>query len=81
MTTKVRRDASLHESTVKKAATLAGAHAKKPRGKAANKNTRVRVQKVDPRVMKTAKKLAGGDVSRLKIINTTTVVVTNPRVG
>jgi len=77
----VRKTTSVHEKTVKDAAKHAADRAskKKARAKASNKNTRVTYTKVDERVLSTAKKLARGDLSRLKIIDATTVVVVNPK--
>jgi len=76
----VRKTTGVHESTVKDAAKhAANAPKKRARAKAANKNTRITYTKVDDRVLKAAKKLARGDLSRLKIIDATTVVVANPK--
>lgn len=76
----VRKTTSVHEKTVQEAHVHAAKHARKrPRAKAGNKNTRITTIKVDERVMKTAKQLAKGDASRIKIIDATTVIVANPK--
>ena len=77
--TAVEGSASLHESTVKAAEKHEGAFSVPQRRSAGSRSSRVSRATVDPRVMVAAKKLARGDLSRLRIIDATTVVVENPR--
>lgn len=55
----------------------AAAKAKVSRKGSARKRTTATVIKVDPKVLAMAKRLAGGDLSRLRIIDAHTVVVLN----
>jgi hypothetical protein len=67
------RDASLHEKTVQKAAAI-----DQPRRRRAAPTRRAvttRVVKVDRRVMATARRLAGGDMTRIEIRNSQEVIV------
>lgn len=64
----------LHESTVQNAEQ----HARQPRRRGPDQRPRTtltRSVKVDPRVMKVAKRLVNGDVSRITIVDATTVIV------
>ena len=72
----VAKTARLHETTVKRAELHAQewrpSRSRRPRRPAAST---VRTLRVDRAVMKTALRLAGGDASRLKIVNERTVLV------
>lgn len=73
--TTVRDSASLHPKTVSEYQS----HTKKRAPRKPNKNLRGRYIKVDPRVWRTALKLAKGDNSRIKVVSDTEVIVSNPR--
>lgn len=72
--TAVRDSVALHPKTVSEYQLhTRGRAPRKP-----NKNLRGRSVKVDPRVWRTAMKLAGGKVQRIKVIHETEVIVSNP---
>lgn len=73
--TAVRDSASLHPKTVSEYQS----HTKRKPRRKPNKNLRGRYIKVDPRVWRTALKLAQGDNSRIKVISDTEVIVSNPQ--
>ena len=72
---KMSRDASLHEHTVQ---AVAHDTINLPKRRASPRQRRaitVRTVTVDPRVMKVARGLAGGDMRRIEIISETEVIV------
>jgi len=69
----VRDTARLHPETV----TNHAKHARKY--KRSSKQSEVKVIKVDPRVWRTAMRLAKGDRSRIVVMGTEEVIVLNPR--
>jgi hypothetical protein len=68
------RDASLHEKTVQRVAEL-----EQPRRRRVTTSTRRTINsytvKVDERVMATARRIANGDMTRIKIVNAEEVIV------
>lgn len=76
----IQQDATLHESTVKSAEKHIPQRrqSRGPHRGSRGSNPAI-IIKVDPAVMEEAKRLAGGDMSRVRILSATEVVVENPR--
>lgn len=77
---KLPKVARVHESTVSKAqkhAEEAGKRMAKRSTRKGRRSSPVREVKVDPRVWKEAMLLAGGDATRIKVIDATNVIVEN----
>ena len=73
--TKMSRDAALHERTVQKVAADAINLPKRTRAKATRRAITTRTVRVDQRVMAVARELAGGDMSRIRIVHELEVIV------
>lgn len=70
--------ATVHESTVKKAQALVDEQAKVHSIRTGHqRRTVTHYVKVDPRVWKTALRLANGDATRLTVVHETEVIVNN----
>lgn len=77
----MRKNVKLHPETVANAAAVAKqVKRKKPMRVTVRSSSPVLVVKADPRVMKTALELAGGDARRLQILpDGAVLVLNNPR--